>query len=99
MNDPKVRASGWKIVRSDRSGPARDDFGVAGGGTTEACGWLRDRYGSSGLIVPAGSGEMMSDADRARSKRVADAMLKMVTFDIAALEAAYAGTTAEAVTT
>ena len=72
---------------------------LAGGGTTEACGWLRDRYGLSWQIVPAGFGEMMSDPDRVRAKRVTDAMLKMVKFDIAALEAAYAGDVAGAVTT
>ena len=34
---------------------------------------------------------MMRDADPARSKRVTDAMLKMVKLDIAALEKAYRG--------
>lgn len=67
---------------------------LAGGGTTEACGWLRDRYGLSWQIAPAVLGEMMADPDRARARRATDAMLKMVKFDIAALEAAYAGTAA-----
>jgi predicted 3-demethylubiquinone-9 3-methyltransferase (glyoxalase superfamily) len=35
---------------------------------------------------------MMSNPDRAKAKRAADAMLKMVKLDIAALQAAYAGT-------
>ena len=61
------------------------------GGSAEQCGWLKDRFGVSWQIVPAGFGEMMADPDRARAKRVADAMMKMVKFDIAALEAAYAG--------
>ncbi|MBX6333405.1 MAG: VOC family protein [Gemmatimonadaceae bacterium] len=64
---------------------------LAGGGTPEQCGWLRDRYGLCWQIVPARLGELMSDPDRVRAKRVSDAMLKMVKFDIAALEAAYAG--------
>ena len=34
---------------------------------------------------------MMRDKDPARSKRVTDAMLKMVKLDIAALEKAYRG--------
>jgi predicted 3-demethylubiquinone-9 3-methyltransferase (glyoxalase superfamily) len=34
---------------------------------------------------------MMQDPDRARVKRATEAMLKMVKFDIAALEKAYAG--------
>jgi predicted 3-demethylubiquinone-9 3-methyltransferase (glyoxalase superfamily) len=65
---------------------------LAGGGTTEACGWLRDRYGLSWQIVPAVMAEMMADPDRERAKRASDAMLKMVKFDIATLEEAYAGT-------
>jgi hypothetical protein len=35
--------------------------------------------------------EMMRDPDKARSKRVTDAMMKMVKLDIAALERAYRG--------
>jgi hypothetical protein len=34
---------------------------------------------------------MMRDKDPARSKRVTDAMMKMVKFDIATLEKAYRG--------
>jgi predicted 3-demethylubiquinone-9 3-methyltransferase (glyoxalase superfamily) len=62
------------------------------GGSPEQCGWLKDRYGLSWQIVPAVMGDMMSDPDRAKAKRAADAMMKMVKFDIAALKAAYAGT-------
>ncbi|HEX6707763.1 MAG TPA: VOC family protein [Albitalea sp.] len=62
------------------------------GGSPEQCGWLKDRYGLSWQIIPSILGELMGDPDRARAKRVADAMLKMVKFDIAALQAAHAGT-------
>ncbi|MBX5481215.1 MAG: VOC family protein [Myxococcaceae bacterium] len=61
------------------------------GGQAEQCGWLRDRYGLSWQIVPAMFDEMMRDPDPVRSKRVTDAMLKMVKLDIAALRAAYEG--------
>jgi predicted 3-demethylubiquinone-9 3-methyltransferase (glyoxalase superfamily) len=61
------------------------------GGTAEQCGWLKDRYGLSWQIVPTVMGTMMSDPDRAKAKRAADAMMKMVKFDIAALTAAYEG--------
>ena len=61
------------------------------GGTAEQCGWLRDRYGLSWQIVPKLLAEMMSEPDRAKAKRVCDAMLKMVKIDIAALKAAYNG--------
>ena len=63
------------------------------GGQAEQCGWLRDRYGLYWQIVPSRLGEMMSDPDRAKAKRAADAMLKMQKFDLAVLEAAYAGKT------
>jgi len=61
------------------------------GGKAEQCGWLQDRYGLFWQIVPSHLGEMMSDPDRAKAKRAADAMLTMQKFDLAALEAAYAG--------
>lgn len=59
------------------------------GGQAEQCGWLRDRFGLSWQIVPTALGEMITDPDRERAKRVSDAMLKMVKFDIATLQAAF----------
>jgi predicted 3-demethylubiquinone-9 3-methyltransferase (glyoxalase superfamily) len=41
--------------------------------------------------VPAVLERLMSDRDPARSKRVTDALLKMVKLDIAELERAYRG--------
>jgi len=67
---------------------------LGAGGTIEQCGWLRDRYGLCWQIVPKILGEMMKDADRVRAKRVAEAMLKMVKLDIAALQRAYNGAAA-----
>jgi len=64
---------------------------LANGGTAEQCGWLKDRYGLSWQIVPKVLGELMGDPDRAKAKRAADAMMKMVKFDIAALQAAHGG--------
>ena len=61
------------------------------GGSAEQCGWLKDRFGVSWQIVPAVLTEMMGDRDRAKAKRAADAMMKMVKLDIAALQAAFAG--------
>ena len=42
-------------------------------------------------IVPTVLSDMMADPDRAKAKRAADAMMKMVKIDIAELQAAYAG--------
>jgi predicted 3-demethylubiquinone-9 3-methyltransferase (glyoxalase superfamily) len=62
---------------------------LEGGGKPQACGWLIDRFGLRWQIVPAILDELMGDKDPARSKRVTDAMLKMVKLDIAALQKAY----------
>ena len=62
---------------------------LQGGGKTEACGWLRDRFGVSWQIVPAAMDDWMDASDPARAKRVGDAMLKMIKLDVAALKAAY----------
>jgi predicted 3-demethylubiquinone-9 3-methyltransferase (glyoxalase superfamily) len=62
---------------------------LEGGGRPQACGWLIDRFGLRWQIVPAVLDEMMRDTDPARSKKVTDAMLKMVKLDIAVLEEAH----------
>ena len=59
------------------------------GGKEQQCGWLTDRFGVRGQLVPRVLDEMMADPDRARAKRVSDAMLKMVKLDIATLQKAY----------
>ena len=63
----------------------------AGGGTPEACGWLKDRFGVSWQIVPTIMVDMMADPDRAKARRASDAMMKMVKLDIATLVAAFDG--------
>lgn len=62
---------------------------LEGGGKAQACGWLVDRFGLRWQIIPAAFEEMMHDKDPVRSRKVTDAMMKMVKFDIAALEKAY----------
>ena len=64
---------------------------LSAGGKVYACGWLSDRWGLTWQITPRRLLELMSDPDRVRAKRVAEAMMKMVKFDIAALEAAARG--------
>jgi predicted 3-demethylubiquinone-9 3-methyltransferase (glyoxalase superfamily) len=62
---------------------------MEGGGKPQQCGWLTDRFGVSWQIVPTVLGKMLQDKDAAKSKRVMEAMLKMVKLDIALLEDAY----------
>ncbi len=61
------------------------------GGSVEQCGWLKDRWGLSWQIVPTRMRELMEDPDAAKVRRVTEAMLKMVKFDIASLDAAAQG--------
>jgi len=58
------------------------------GGTTEPCGWLKDRWGVSWQIIPKRLMELQVGPDRAKARRVAEAMLKMGKIDLATLEAA-----------
>jgi predicted 3-demethylubiquinone-9 3-methyltransferase (glyoxalase superfamily) len=61
------------------------------GGEEGPCGWLKDRYGLSWQVTPAGLGELLSDADPQRAQRAMQAMLGMRKLDIAALRAAADG--------
>ena len=64
---------------------------LTAGGEPVRCGWLKDKYGVSWQIVPTALGEMLQDKDAAKSKRVMEAMLKMVKLDIPTLRQAYQG--------
>lgn len=55
----------------------------------EQCGWLKDKFGLSWQIVPAGMDEMMARKDSRRVANVTKAFLRMKKFDIAELERAY----------
>jgi predicted 3-demethylubiquinone-9 3-methyltransferase (glyoxalase superfamily) len=62
---------------------------LADGGRPQACGWLIDRFGVRWQIVPAGFGDMMASPNRDGANRAARAMMQMIKFDIAALQAAF----------
>ena len=62
------------------------------GGAESRCGWLVDRFGLSWQIIPSLLPKLLQDPDRAKAKRVMDAMLTMQKIDIAALEHAAAAT-------
>jgi len=59
------------------------------GGQIQQCGWLKDKYGLSWQIIPSILGKLLQDKNPEKSKRVMDAMLKMVKIDIKALKQAY----------
>jgi len=62
------------------------------GGQEGRCGWLKDRYGLSWQVVPAGMEEVFGDPDPERSRRAMEAMLGMSKLDVAALRRAADGT-------
>ncbi len=89
--DPPNHSISFMVHCDDQAEIDRLWAALSDGGATERCGWLKDRYGLYWQIVPSCLGELMGDADRARAKRVAEAMLTMTKFDIAGLKAAHAG--------
>jgi predicted 3-demethylubiquinone-9 3-methyltransferase (glyoxalase superfamily) len=58
------------------------------GGEEGSCGWLKDKYGLSWQICPAGMADVLNDQDQARAQRAMKAMLGMKKIDVAALYAA-----------
>jgi predicted 3-demethylubiquinone-9 3-methyltransferase (glyoxalase superfamily) len=64
---------------------------LSAGGEKGPCGWLKDRFGLSWQINPSVLGELLSDPDPAKSKRVMQAMLKMKKIEIEELKKAYRG--------
>lgn len=67
---------------------------LSAGGEEGPCGWLKDRYGLSWQVVPAGMEELFADPDRARAQRAMQAMLGMRKLDVAALREAADGVAA-----
>lgn len=64
---------------------------TSGGGRESECGWCVDRYGLSWQVVPETIDALTMGSDPAAT-RAREAMFGMKKLDIAALEAAYAGT-------
>ena len=61
------------------------------GGGEVACGWLKDRYGLNWQVVPKQFYALMSAGTPEQSQRVMQAMMGMVKFDVAGLQAAFDG--------
>lgn len=90
--DPFNHAISFVVNCDDQAEVDRYWNALLDGGSPEACGWLKDRYGVSWQIVPTALVTMMADTNRERAKRATDAMLAMVKIDIAKLQAAFDGT-------
>ena len=57
------------------------------GGEESQCGWLKDKFGLSWQVVPAGWEALFNDPDPERANRAMTAMLGMKKLDLAALQA------------
>ena len=64
---------------------------LADGGSENACGWLKDRYGLSWQITPTIFQEMEASTDRPAVERYMAALMKMKKLDIARLRQAFDG--------
>jgi predicted 3-demethylubiquinone-9 3-methyltransferase (glyoxalase superfamily) len=64
---------------------------IADGGEEGPCGWLKDKYGLSWQVTPAGMDEVFSHPDKERANRAMKAMLGMKKLDIAELQRAADG--------
>ena len=62
---------------------------LSAGGEQSRCGWLKDKFGISWQIIPSALGELMTDPDPEKSKRVMQAMMQMGKIDIAGLKRAH----------
>lgn len=62
----------------------------AGGGQSQACGWLKDRYGLSWQIAPKSVIEWLASPDKLKASKAMRAVMQMVKIDIAAVERAVA---------
>jgi len=83
LRDP--RAAGGEVDRY------WEKLSEGGDETVQQCGWLKDKFGLSWQIVPAGLAELLGDKDPERSGRAMQAMLLMKKLDIAKLRQAHTG--------
>jgi 2-polyprenyl-6-hydroxyphenyl methylase/3-demethylubiquinone-9 3-methyltransferase len=68
---------------------------VGNGGRESQCGWCKDKWGVSWQITPRVLTEATTSPDKAAAKRAFEAMMPMKKIDIATIEAALAGETAD----
>ena len=57
------------------------------GGEPSQCGWLKDKFGISWQVVPAGLGELRGDPDPARAAAAHAAMMTMSRLDLSVMRA------------
>lgn len=58
------------------------------GGEESACGWVKDKFGVSWQVIPAGAIDLIADPDPQRAARATAAMMKMKKLDVAEMRRA-----------
>ena len=92
---PQSEAFSFQVVTEDQAETDRYwDAIVGNGGQESMCGWCKDKWGVSWQITPRQLLAIYDDPDPAATKRGFEAMMTMRKIDIAAIEAARAGTAA-----
>jgi predicted 3-demethylubiquinone-9 3-methyltransferase (glyoxalase superfamily) len=86
-----TEANSYMIYCEDQAEVDRLWAHLSEGGSTQACGWLKDRWGFSWQIVPRLMMQVMTGPDAGARARAFAAMLKMTKFDVAAIEQAVKG--------
>lgn len=69
---------------------------VGNGGKESECGWCKDKWGHSWQITPRVLLDATTSSDKAAAKRAFDAMMTMRKIDVARIEAAVRGGSADA---
>ena len=84
-----TEATSFQIYTEDQAETDRlwDAF-TANGGEESMCGWCKDRFGLSWQVTPRRLLQLMTDPDRVKAGRVAQAMMQMRKIDIARIEEA-----------
>ncbi len=59
---------------------------LSDGGEEGPCGWLKDKFGLSWQIIPAGLGDLLGGADAEKSQRAVAALMKMSKIDFETLQ-------------
>jgi predicted 3-demethylubiquinone-9 3-methyltransferase (glyoxalase superfamily) len=63
---------------------------LSAGGSTQQCGWLKDKFGLSWQVVPTILAEIMQDKDPRKTSSVMKTVMQMTKLDIRRLQEAYA---------
>ena len=86
-----TEANSYIIYCEDQAEVDRLWTHMSDGGSTMACGWVKDRWGFSWQITPRRMMELLSGPDEGARARAIAAMMQMTKFDVATIEAAARG--------